>query len=343
MRLSKLNINTLIILITALFYADYAQSSSSLITLSNKNIEVGILPEVGGRIVLLKKPGFNNILKSDKKLWKNPEKQKPKISAFSDFKAFNGHITWVGPQSEWWTHQSLNMDRNNSKADWPPDPYLIYGKNKIISKSDTSVKMVGPKSPISGVQLYKEISINSSGIVTVKSTAENIRNENISHDLWMLTRLDGFAKAYVPLGKNGILKLVYGESKTSEPTPYKIIDGYFTFNPSIPVNPKTEQVQEVHLYPGNSFIAGFSKGQMLLIRFKKLDKNLIYPQHGLVELYNDINEKDGDRLLELEVHGEYKTLVPGETISLTETWELLPYDGELNSNDQIKFINDIRN
>ncbi len=38
-------------------YAIYPQDNENLIILSNKNIEVGILPEVGGRIVLLRKPG----------------------------------------------------------------------------------------------------------------------------------------------------------------------------------------------------------------------------------------------------------------------------------------------
>ncbi len=275
-------------------------------------------------------------------MWQNPEKQKPEISAFSNFIAFNGHITWVGPQSEWWTHQTLNMKRNEEKADWPPDPYLIYGKNRILSRNDSSLKMVGPGSPVSGVKIFKEISIKYSGAVKITSTAENIRNENISLDLWMLTRLDGFAKSYVPINKNGVLKLVYSEDKRIETTPYQIIDGYFTLNPSIPNGEKTEQVQEVHLYPDSNFIAGFSEGQILLIRFNKLDKNLIHPLHGLVELYNNINKDDNDeKLLELEVHGAYSTLTPGDTISLTETWEVFPYDGNTNSNEQIKFLNAI--
>ncbi len=284
----RLSVKILFFLLFVLSSVDYTQKSNSLIILRNKNIEVRILSEVGGRIVLLRKPGFKNILKSDEKLWQNPEKQKPKISAFSDFKAFNGHITWVGPQSEWWTHQTLNMKRKKEKADWPPDPYLIYGKNKILSKSDSSVKMLGPVSPISGVRIYKEILIQSSGVVTITSTAENIKKENVSLDLWMLTRLDGFAKTYVSIEKNGILKFVYSENKSRETTPHKIIEGYFTFNPSSPAGEKTEQVQEVHLYPEKNFIAGFSEGQMLLIRYNKLNKNLVHPHHGLVELYNNI-------------------------------------------------------
>jgi len=306
--------------------------------LSNDSIEVGILPEVGGRVVLLRKPGLKNILKSDERLWRNPEKQKPEISPFSDFKSFYGHITWVGPQSEWWTHQALNEERRNKKADWPPDPYLTYGKYEIICKSDTSIKMLGPVSPVSGVRLLKEISISNSGIVTITSTAENIRDENVSWDLWMLTRLDGLAKAYVPIEENGILELIKSDDETCEATPYKILNKYFTFNPSWPAKNKIEQVQEAHLYPSAGYIAGFSEKQMLLIRFEILDQNLIHPKHGLVELYNFIGKEGDEKLLELEVHSAYKTLAPGEKMSLTETWKLYKYDGDENSASQITFL-----
>ncbi|OGU35407.1 MAG: hypothetical protein A2068_01440 [Ignavibacteria bacterium GWB2_35_6b] len=79
---------------------------------------------------------------------------------------------------------------------------------------------------------------------------------------------------------------------------------------------------------------------MLLIRVDKLDQNLIHPNHGLVELYNYTNEKVDDNLLELEVHGAYKTLAPGEMMSLTETWELYHYNGGTNTTNQIKFLKD---
>lgn len=336
LRLIRCSVMTLTVLI---FSVDRAKAGDSgLIILSNDKIEVGILPEVGGRIVLLRKPGLKNVLKSDKRLWLNPARHKPQISAFSDFKAFNGHIVWVGPQSEWWLHQDINIIRRDTKADWPPDPYLIYGKNEIIKKNDTYLKMIGPASPVSGVRLLKEISIDSSGRITFKATAENIRDENVSCDLWMLTRLDGFAQAYVPIAENGILELVKDETNTTEATPYKIQRKYFTYAPSLPVKPKTEQIQEAHLSPSAGFMAGFSEQQMLLIRFEKLDQELVHPKHGLVELYSYVNDTGDDSLLELEVHGVYRTLAPGEMMSLTETWELYPYNGDAITAEQIEFL-----
>jgi hypothetical protein len=311
---------------------------NDLIILSNDNIEVGILPEVGGRVVLLRKPGMRNILKSDERLWHDPDRYKPEISAFSDFKAFYGHIVWVSPQSEWWIHQDINEIRRNKKADWPPDPYLIYTSYEIISKGNAYIKMVSPASPVSGVRLFKEISIDSSGIVTFTVSAENIRKESVSWDLWMNTRLDGFARGYVPIEKNGIQEFIKSENKTREVTPWKIENEYFTFCPSQPDKPKTVQVQEVHLRPSTGFIAGFSKRQVLVIRFEKLDQNLIHPEHGQVELYNYVNETGKDPLLELEVHGAYCTLAPAEIMSLTETWEIRSYHGKTNARDHTSFL-----
>jgi len=309
-----------------------------LIILSNDNVEVGVLPEVGGRVVLLRKPGYNNIFKADERLWMDPDKHKPEISAFSKFKAFGGHIVWVGPQSDWWTSQDINKARQNNKADWPPDPYLIYGNYEIISQNNDYIKMIGPSSPVSGVRFVKEVSIRSEGRVNFTATAENIRDENISIDLWMNTRLDGFAKGYVPIDKNGILEFVKRENETSEITPYRIEEDYFYFIPSIPQQPRHEQVQEVHIDPRAGFIAGFSERQMLIIRFEIQKKQLIHPEHGHVELYNYVDEKGEDTLLELEVHSSYRILQPGETMSFSETWELTPYNGETSAANHIKYL-----
>lgn len=316
-------------------------NENDLIILKNKNIEVGILPEVGGRVVLLRKPGYENILKSDSTLWKNSKINKPEISAFSDFKAYDGHIVWVGPQNEWWTHQDINMIRRDNASVWPPDPYLIYGSFEVLEQTDSSLKMVGPVSPISGVKLYKDISINNSGVVKFTVTMENIKLENVNWDLWMLTRMDGFAKCYVPIRNNGIIEFLHKEDKYIDTTPYFIEDGFFTLNPTLPKNSKKEQVQEVHLNPSSGFIAGFSNKQMLLIQFEKINQKLIHPNHGLVELYNSINANGTKRLLELEMHSSYGELKPGETKSSTEFWNILPYMDDCNSKSHIKYLKKI--
>jgi len=57
-----------------------------------------------------------------------------------------------------------------------------------------------------------------------------------------------------------------------------------------------------------------------------------------VEIYPYVNSKGDDTLLELEVHGTYKTIKPVETMFLTETWELYPHGSEPRTIDQIKLL-----
>jgi len=200
-----------------------------LIVLSNENIEIGILPEVAGRIVMLRKPGMKNILRSDEEMWPEAAEKKPEINAFANFTAFNGNITWIGPQKEWWIHQDLNEERKSTKADWPPDPYTIYSKYEITEQLKSYIRLAGPVSPINGLSLIKEYSITEEGKVKIKITATNERETAVSWDLWMLTRLDGFSKAYVPVEQDEIFKLIIKENKKVETTPYKIENNYFTF------------------------------------------------------------------------------------------------------------------
>lgn len=332
----------LFLLINLIFFSGCKDiQPSQLIILRNNHIEVGVLPEVGGRVVFLRKPGLPNVLKSDSLLWTDSKAHKPAISPFSGFKPFNGHIVWIGPQKEWWAHQDLNPERREHKSDWPPDPYIIYGHFEITVQNDTLIKMVGPDSPVSGVRLEKEISITQAGIVTFTATLVNSIDKEVSWDIWMNTRLDGFAKCWVPVSEDGILDLMKKDTERTEATPYEIDSGFFTYLPSIPGAGHQEQVQEARLNPSAGYMAGFNNGQMLLIRFDKLDQNVIHPNHGQVELYSYVDRSGKDTLLELELHGPYKTLTPGESISLTESWQLFPYDGDNTSEAQLRFISDV--
>jgi hypothetical protein len=49
--------------------------ADSLTRLSNGTIEIGLLPEVGGRLVRVSLPGHPNIIQSDSALWNEPSSQ----------------------------------------------------------------------------------------------------------------------------------------------------------------------------------------------------------------------------------------------------------------------------
>ena len=328
-----------LLIISFIFNCNEQQNNGGekLILLKNSQIEIGIVPDLGGRIVLLRKSGMNNILKSDPTQWNDPL-ARPAISAFSDFKAFNGHIVWLSPQSEWWMKQDINPVRRDNKAVWPPDPYLIYGDYKIAKKNDTSITMISPESPVSGVQLTKKVSFNSEGVVRFEAAAKNIREKSVSWGLWLNTRLDGFARCYVPADKSDLLNLAVEDNGSNKPLPYEFIDGYFTFMPPAPKDSSIKYVQKAFINPSETFMVGFSQGQAIKISFEYVPPEQIHPDQAPVEIYNTVSNKES--LLEMEIHGPYLTLQPGESMHLTETWQLFKYDGENVTDSHIRFVNE---
>src|ERR1035437_7625364 len=128
------------------------------VLLSKGSLFIKILPHIGATIVSLEKGGSGNLFKSDSTLW--DDKDIPALSAYSDFKAYNGHTIWVGPQSEWWTKQNINTDRRDSAAPWPPDPYMAYGEYTTLRSDKNCISLESPESPISGINVTKEIAIN---------------------------------------------------------------------------------------------------------------------------------------------------------------------------------------
>lgn len=319
-------------------YSKEKSAEDYLVWLKNDKIEVGILKEVGARVVVLRKPGGINIFKADSNLWINANQTKPKVDAFANFKAYNGHIVWLGSQQEWWTKQEINQNRKNQKANWPPDPYIIYDDYKIVEKSDNYIKLYGNKSPVSGVQLVKELQIKNDGKVTFKTTLVGTRKEGVNWDIWMNSRMDGFDQVFAPIDTTYKFDLIVKENPQKEVTKFKIENGYFTFHPSVPR--KNEQVQEVHLKPSKEFIVGVKNNILFITRFKMENPEELSPGHRQIELYNSINKTGDDTLLELEIHGSYRRLYEGDSSEMSLEWELLEVsEKEL---EIVKILNGIR-
>jgi len=319
-----------------IFSVSKMKNNGNIIELKNSGIKLKVIPRIGGRIVSLQKDNGNNILKSDSTLW-NYKFDKP-VSNLIDNEIihFNGHIVWVGPQSEWWTHQNIIKDKKDEASRWPPDPYLIYGNFNILKLEDNYVKMIGPKSKYTGVQLTKEINIKDDGTVLFKVEAENIRNENIVWDLWMNTRIDGFNKVYVPVKNNSDLRVEY-RNNSFDKMPYAIIEGFFTFKTKMPSFNKNKIGGKAFINPNSNNIFAFTDSEMFVISFDKYEKNLVHPQQGMVEIYNSVT-KNGDALMELEYHTPYETIEPNHKINSSEKWQVIEYRNGSSVEEHIRFI-----
>jgi hypothetical protein len=307
------------------------------------NITVGILPSVGGLVVYLADETRENIFLSDSSLWFEEADHLPGMGSRYNPKLYNGHTVWLGPQTEWWAKQEVDPSLTHTGAQWPPDPYLAFGRYTIIASTDSSVCLQSPKSPVSGVQLTKEILISGTNKIRFTATIHNIRNEPVAWDLWLNTRLDGKSRVYVPVeGMKNIKKAFSGQGPNSQAIAYTQQQGYLSFVPQFPGPEKKNRFTKLFLQPEAPWIAAFTKNHLFIKRFPAHPEASIHPQQALVELYNCMSVDPAECVLELEHHGPYKKLLPGEELSEAEEWEIMPYTGNRESNAEIQFLNQIR-
>lgn len=311
-----------------------------MLYIENSNIRIGVLEDVGGRIVLLQKDGGKNLLESDKTLWHEPQNERfTPAPDLLDFKAYNGHEVWVGPQSQWWKHQTLNKEKIDSDLFWPPDPFISFNKYNVISHSDNKLVIEGEESPISGIRFKKSIEIDNDGKILFEVEATNIRDVEVSWDLWLLTRINGHCPAFVHVADESNVQVSEPTHPHQGEAPYKIKNGCFFFTPK-EKSPKFEEcTAKAFIKPKSPFMAALvDSDKFLCIRFPKGCPELIHPEQAEVEIYSFATDKPQSSLLELEYHAPFKTLNPGESMKACEFWEILHYDGTASEDDLCNFV-----
>ncbi|MCF8361146.1 MAG: DUF4380 domain-containing protein [Prolixibacteraceae bacterium] len=289
--------------------------------IQNENVKVVVLVDVGGRMVFFGRPTSGNMLYSDSTLWNEPESDRISPDVYSPFKPYNGFITWVGPQSDWWVQQDLAPVKKKNKDLWPPDPFLIYSTFDVLEKNDSTLVIESPESPVSGVKLIKTFSLSGNSLF-IEVEAINCRDEKLAWDLWSNARFDAFTKFRVPVEHRSDVNIQAENSSMLEIVAHQINDGVFTFLPEPPVDNKKRRISKAFIYPERGEITVFKLHGQLVIEFDKVPKEKIHPEQALVEVYNCVSANGETDLLELEHHSAYQEINPGENLTLTETWTL---------------------
>jgi hypothetical protein len=311
-----------------------------LVKISDGVIEVGVLPDLGGMVALLRIIGKPNVLKADPALWDEAPVIRRRFGPDPRWKAYNGHIVWVGPQSEWWLHQSKSPKKRRERAVWPPDPYINNGYFEVIERSATELVMRGPDSEFSGVRLTKSVKIKD-GRVLFTVSALNVRDEPISWDLWLNTRVDGYARCYAPVASMKGVRIDGRETESSDVGVYSHDQGYCRVESCAPSRNKKERWAKAFIPASRGAMAAFVSSQALIIRFKRHAPKLIHPEQALVEFYNYTSTRPYDALTELEYHAPYRTLAPGESMKASQQWELYPFRARPGHQACIDFLRDM--
>jgi len=296
----------------------------SLVLLSAGGVEVGIAPRLAGRIVLFRRTGGPNALLADPATW-GPGERTPGLTAGWDFKPYNGHIVWVGPQNEWWMHQAFSAEKRDRKDNWPPDPWGEYAPFHVERHSATEAVLAGPASPISGLMLRKEVRIEPDGTVRVTVTARNTRTEPVRWDLWSNTRVPGTHRVYVPVEQDTAIRVERASSSPFTQTGLNdtVVNGWYTLLADEPIPAdKSARVTKAYLAPARGIIAAVGDGQLFVKRFAVTPAARMAPGQSPVELFQMVNRDPALNLLELEAHGPYTALAPGRTMTFEEVWTL---------------------
>lgn len=296
------------------------------VRLSNDVIALTATPAFGGRILAFQLAGQPSVLKVGTAVDRQPD---PQVSASAGDIPYLGHDVWVGPQSQWWLHQTVNPQRKADGAVWPPDPYLSLAATRIEARTARELSLDGVPSPVSGVQLRKRIALSSvrADSVDVHASARNIRDRPVAWDLWFNTRVAADTRVFVPVAQATDIRVQPPSDAGTEAPRYLLHDGLFALRAEPRADGATQR-GKLLLQPSAGWMAGFAGAQVLVIRFEHQPQARIHPEQGQVELYLDAPFPSPERgLLEMEVHAPYRTLAPGAQMQAQERWTLLRYDG----------------
>jgi len=303
--------------------------------LSNAALTLGIVPGLGGRIVELRADGGENLLDSDPRFWKEPF---PVPDLRAPFEAWNGHIYWVGPQTAWWTQQELDPDRRKAKATWPPDPFHETARYVVRGRSRTTARLESPPSPITGLLRQLEVELVGTRRVRIRATATNVRTTPVAWSFYSNTRVRPDGWAYVRLAPDGI-KRIEGPRDESAAYPHLLVRGFFVSPPGVKAAPGgAARTADASLRPVEAEIAYFRGHQLLLKRTETFSEKHLHPEETLVEIYRSSGSGREAKLLELELHGPYEALGPGQSMSFEETWEVRDYAGPPVTGAHLDFL-----
>ena len=321
--------------LSTLFFSCIAEKKkeNQLITLSNGTIEIKLLPAVGGTLVSASLTGHENILNSDSMQWNESSDKRPTIDPSQPFKAYNGMIVWLSPQSEWWVKQDKYPELKKKRSQWPPDPYLTSAAYKITKQTASEITLQGPESPNTHVQFTKTFRIDGNKVF-ITANARNCSKDTVSWGLWFNTRMNGWDKVFVPADSIDLVKTQYMTYPAIHQPALKYSDGCYSYQPVAPESGQAAYKSKSFFSMENPVIIGYKANQYLIIRSDKVDPAKIHPDQGRIEIYVENSTQKVNDLQELEMHFAYEKIAPGASIEASQDWEIIPAS-ELPDNEKL--------
>lgn len=331
---------------------------SNLIFLDGPGIAVGLSPRLGGRVVFLGRepPRFpvdgnppENMLYTQFPWTGDMEAMLPPVEPGAPDRPFNGHTTWLGPQTAWWTEQDWDPARRDAAPTWPPNPHWERAPYRVIERTPARVVMEGPRSdPVAGWALTKTVEIVGDGTVRLTVEATNASDRPRAWSIWSNTRVHGDTAAFVPLPPFAEAETAYRYWSAEEGfLPFDLSDRWAGFCADTTVPEGRARLSGKLMAPAvrAGVIAAFCGPEARTVLWKASDgiaaAHERAPGHAGVELYHSRRADPAsatDHFVELEFHGPYRALAPGASTTFVETWRLLDYPGAPTREARVAFL-----
>lgn len=205
-----------------------------------------------------------------------------------------GSTFWTSPQSEW---------------NWPPVPEYDSKPYKA-EVTDGKLLLTGEKSPRFGYSVRKEFTTNvKEKAIVITYTIVNQSGETRKVAPWEISRVPNGgliffdAKEVTPANNMETMPFVY-EKKAA----WYALD-------------ETRSNRKINA-DGKGWLAFYDNGLLFVKKFPDLKPAEPAPAEAEIQIY--VNQ--GKTFVEIEEQGAYTTLQPGEELSWTVRWYLLPVD-----------------
>lgn len=307
-------------------------------TLDNGVVRAVVTEAIGGRLISFSLAGQPNFLKFD------PQAGDPAapVTARTPNIGYLGHEIWLGPQSQWWAHQTVNPALAQAKAPWPPDPFLSVAPYTLTRSTKHEVVVDSVASAVSGIALAKRYALvaGKPNSLQVDVSAVNRRTTAVAWDIWFNTRTHANTRVYVPVDPAVKVRTQQIADMASAPLKYIVKDGVFSLDmPERPAPTEPARHGKVFIQPSHGWMAGFHGGQAFIVQFALQPKTAIHPEQGQIEIFNDWQPADPAKgLMEMELHAPYRTLAPGKGMQAAELWTILPYAGAASRDAHLAFL-----
>ena len=222
-----------------------------------------------------------------------------------------GSTFWTSPQKEW---------------NWPPVPEFDKQAYQVVHSDAQHLAVASPVSERLGLSVGKDFTTDAAtGAFVVTYSIKNEGQEARRVAPWEITRVTNGDGVIFFAPTDSIWPAGLMNFETAEGAAWYVTD-------EAPQNRKVNA-------DGRGWLAYSADGLLLVKQFQDLQAGQPAPEEAEVQVY--VNR--GKTYIELESQGAYTLLQPGESLSWTVRWCLLPVSKDMSRKGLMEQVNGIVN